>query len=391
MCRSEQPARRPRQRHGSWDVTFHAVTGGDRCPAARRLPIRGWLMLIALAAAPVQAQTAVPPSERIAAERGHALWRSAGVPGMAVAVARGGQVIWGAGHGLANAEDSIPASPTTVFGIGSVSKPLTAAALMRLVERGAMDLDAPVQRYASAFPDKGAPITVRQLAGHLGGIRHYELRDFAYAPRPRTATEALGIFAADPLVAPPGTRHAYSSYGYVLLSAAMESAAGRHFLSLMRDEVFAPLRMERTGVEQLKDFDPARAVQYAGCPAACVPSPYVDYSGTWAGGGFVSTAVDLARFASQLLQPGYLSRETLEAMWTPQRTASGEDTGYGIGWRSGRDAAGRRIVHHGGRTPQLRAFLLIYPDHDLAVAVLANGPAGFAEAEVARIAEAFLR
>lgn len=348
-------------------------------------------MLIAFAAAPVHAQTAVPPAERIAAERGHALWRSVGVPGMAVAVARGGQVVWGAGHGLANAEDSIPATPTTVFGIGSVSKPLTAAALMRLVERGTIDLDAPVQRYASAFPEKGAPITVRQLAGHLGGIRHYEMRDFARAPRPRTATEALGIFAADPLVAPPGARHAYSSYGYVLLSAAMESAAGRHFLTLMRDEVFAPLRMERTGVEQLKDFDPARAVQYAGCPAACAPSPYVDYSGTWAGGGFVSTAVDLARFGSQLLQPGSLRRETLEAMWTPQRTASGEDTGYGIGWRVGHDAAGRRIVHHGGRTQQLRAFLLVYPDHDLAVAVLANGPADFAEADVSRIAEPFLR
>jgi serine beta-lactamase-like protein LACTB len=364
------------------------VSGRRGCPAACRVSISVALLL--MAAAPAHAQTAVPPSNTIAAERAAALLDSARVPGLAVAVARDGQVVWGAGFGWANVEDSVRATPSTVFGIGSVSKPLTAAALMRLVEQGRMDVDAPVQRYAASFPDKGAPITIRQLAGHLGGIRHYEPRDFGRATRPGKATEALATFADDPLLAPPGTRHAYSSYGYVLLSAAMESAAGRGFLALMRDEVFTPLRMEATGVDLLKDFDPTRAVQYAGCPSACVPSPYVDYAGTWAGGGFTSTAIDLARFGGQLLDGAFLRRETLETMWTPQRTAAGEDTGYGIGWRVGRDAAGRRIVHHGGRTHQLRAFLLLYPDHGVAIAVLANGPADFGEEAVGRIAEPFL-
>ncbi|HEX6370207.1 MAG TPA: serine hydrolase domain-containing protein [Longimicrobium sp.] len=346
--------------------------------------------LLMMAVAPAHAQTAVPPSNRIAAERAAALLDSVRVPGLTVAVARGGEVVWGAGFGWANVADSVRATPSTVFGIGSVSKPLTAAALMRLVELGTIDLDAPVQRYAPSFPDKGAPVTIRQLAGHLGGIRHYEPQDFGRAARPGTATEALAIFADDPLVAPPGTRHAYSSYGYVLLSAAMESAAGRPFLTLMRDDIFAPLRMVSTGVDLPKDVDPTRAVQYAGCPSACAPSPYVEYAGTWAGGGFTSTAIDLARFGSALLEGSLLRRETLEMMWTPQRTAAGEDTGYGTGWRTGRDAAGRRIVHHGGRTHQLRAFLLLYPDHDVAIAVLANGPADFAEDAVARIAEPFL-
>jgi CubicO group peptidase (beta-lactamase class C family)/signal transduction histidine kinase len=392
-------------REEAWTVDVDDAPGGgaefriviptpipvDATPLRERARVAGGaaLMLFALAA-PAHAQTAVPPSNALAAERAHALWQSAGVPGLAVAVATGGQVSWSAGYGWANVEDSIRATPSTVFGIGSVSKPLTAAALMRLVERGTMELDAPAQRYAALFPDKGAPVTIRQLAGHLGGIRHYEPRDFGRTTRPRTATEALAIFAYDPLVAPPGTRHAYSSYGYVLLSAAMESAAGRGFLTLMQDEVFAPLRMERTGVDLLKDFDPTRAVQYAGCPAACAPSPYVEYAGTWAGGGFTSTAIDLARFGGLLLEGSFLRRETLEVMWTPQRTAAGEDTGYGIGWRVGRDAAGRRMVYHGGRTHQLRAFLLLYPDHGVAIAVLANGPADFAEAEVERVAEPFL-
>jgi CubicO group peptidase (beta-lactamase class C family) len=171
----------------------------------------------------------------------------------------------------------------------------------------------------------------------------------------------------------------------------MESATGQHFLTVMRERVFAPLGMRSTGEEYRKDVDPARAVQYAGCgSAACTPSLYADYSGTWAGGGFVSTAPDLARFGGALLHGGFLRAQTVDAMWTPQRTAAGEETEYAIGWRVGRDGAGRSIVHHGGRTHQLRAFLLLYPEHGVAIAVLANGPADFAEDAVGRIAEPFL-
>jgi serine beta-lactamase-like protein LACTB len=379
-----RPLRRQPSRDSALDADADAVVGSTP-------RIAGVLMLFTLAAFPGHAQTAGPSSSTLAAERSAALWQASGVPGLSVAVATDGQVTWSAGYGWANVEDSVNATPSTVFGIGSVSKPLASAALMRLVEWGAVELDAPVQRYATSFPDKGAPVTIRQLAGHLGGIRHYGPQDFGRTARPRTATEALAIFADDPLVALPGTRHAYSSYGFVLLSAAMESAAGRDFLSLMRDEVFAPLRMESTGVDLPENLHPARAVQYAGCTVSgCTRSPYVEYAGTWAGGGFTSTAIDLARFGGQLLGGSLLRRETLEMTWTPQRTTAGEDTGYGIGWRAGRDAAGRRIVHHGGRTHQLRAFLLLYPDHGVAIAILANGPADFAEEAVGRIAEPFL-
>lgn len=347
------------------------------------------LVLFALAPVPANAQ---PDAGAIAAERAAALMASARVPGLSAAVARDGEVVWAAGFGWASVADRVRVTPSTVFGIGSVSKPLAAAALMRLAEGGRMDLDSPVQRYVPSFPDTSGQITLRRLAAHLGGIRHYEMRDFSRPVRPRTATDALSIFAGDALVAGPGTRHAYSSYGYVLLSAAMESATGQHFLGLMSERVFVPLGMRSTGVDLWEVGDAARAVQYAGCGgAACTPSPYADYGGTWAGGGFVSTAPDLARFGGALLRGGFLRPEMVEAMWTPQRTAAGEDTGYGIGWRVGRDRAGRGIVHHGGRTHQLRAFLLLYPEHGVAIAVLANGPADFAEEAVGHLAEPFLQ
>jgi serine beta-lactamase-like protein LACTB len=358
-------------------------------PATAR--IAGLLALAVISALPAHAQSA--DSARIAAarERGTALHASARVPGLSVAVAAGGRVVWAEGFGWADAEDRVPAMPATIFQLGSVSKPLTTAGLMRLAERGAIDLDASVQRYLPAFPDRGAPVTLRRLAAHLAGIRHYEPRDFGRtAAADATVTDRLAVFADDPLVAPPGTRHVYSSYGYVLLSAAMEAASGRDFPSLMRAEVFAPLGMDATG--PMPSGDARRAENHVAPRGdGTWPRSAADArSGMWAAASLWSSAPDLAVFGAALMRPGFLRAESVQAMWTPQRTAAGEDTGYGLGWRIGRDAAGRRIVHHGGRTPDLRAFLLLYPDQDVVIAVLANGPADFAEEAVGRIAEPFL-
>lgn len=346
-----------------------------------------------LTVAPLHAQRA--DAATLATARGHAraLLDTSGVPGLSVAVAVRGEVVWAEGFGWARVQDSVPATPATVFGIGSVSKPLVAAALMRMVERGEIDLDAPVARYVAGYPAGREGVTIRRLAGHLGGIRHYEMRDvMAPAAPDATPLQRVARFQADPLGAEPGTRHFYSSWGYVLLSAAMEQAASRPFLALMGDEVMRPLGLGATGVDVPGAATPGRAAQYTGCtPSGCTPAPYADYGGMWAAGGFTSTAPELARFGAALLRPGYLRPETVDVMWTSQRTTAGEEIGYGMGWRMGRDPQGRRIVHHGGRTRDLRAFLLVYPDHDVVVAILANGPADFAEAEAARLAAPFSR
>lgn len=343
-----------------------------------------------LSAPAAHAQTADPAGS--ARRHARALLDTLPAPGLSVAVAVRGEVVWAEAFGHANAEDGVPATPAMTFGIGSVSKPLVAAALARMAERGEIDLDAPAARYVADHPADREGVTLRRLAAHLGGIRHYDFRDITAPPAPdATPLDRVRRFAADPLVAEPGARHSYSSWGYVLLSAAMEQAAGRGFLALMDDEVLRPLGMDATSVDRPGNVPAARAGQYTGCTeAGCARAPYADYGGMWAAGGFTSTASDLARFGTALLRPGYLRAETVEMMWTPQRTAAGDDTGYGMGWRIGRDAEGRRIVHHGGRTRDLRAFLLVYPDQDVVVALLANGPADFAEAEAARIAAPFL-
>ena len=274
------------------------------------------------------------------------------IPGFALAVAVDGQVVWSEAFGYADLEAKRPATPATQFRIGSVSKPLTAAAAAQLYETGKLDLDAPVQRYVRSFPEKGAPITTRLVAGHLAGIRHYQGGEFTLNRRFATVTEGLSIFANDSLLSPPGTRFSYSSYGFNLISAVVEGASGEEFLIYMSRHVFGPLRMTSTTPDKNDSLIPNRTRFYERrsrlLGGGFAVAPTVDNSYKWAGGGFLSTAEDLARFGSAHLAPGFLKAATLELLFTPQYTTAGEATPYGIGWFVARDSLGHRYVYHGG-------------------------------------------
>ena len=274
------------------------------------------------------------------------------IPGFALAVAVDGQVVWSEAFGYADLEAKRPATPATQFRIGSVSKSLTAAALAQLYEAGTLDLDAPVQRYVPSFPDKGTPITTRLVGGHLAGIRHYQGDEFTLNRRFATVTEGLSIFANDSLVAPPGTRFSYSTYGFNLLSAVVEGASREEFLAYMSRHVFGPLHMASTAPDKNDSLIPNRTRFYerrsrlAGGGFAVAPT--VDNSYKWAGGGFLSTAEDLTRFGTAHLKPGFLKAATLELLFTAQHTKAGEATPYGIGWFVGTDTLRHRYVYHGG-------------------------------------------
>lgn len=271
------------------------------------------------------------------------------IPGFAIAVAVDGKLVWSEAFGYADVEVKRRATTATQFRIGSVSKPLTADAVAQLYESGKLDLDVPIQRYVTSFPEKGAPITTRLLGGHLAGIRHYRGGEFVLNQRFATVTAGLAIFQNDTLVAPPGTRYSYSSYGFNLISAVVEGASGEDFLTYMRRHVFTPLGMTSTAPDRSDSLIPNRTRFYERNEAGQFePSPTVDNSYKWAGGGFLSTAEDLVRFGSAHLEPGYLKAATLELLFTPQRTTSGQATTYGIGWFTTMDSLGHRYVSHGG-------------------------------------------
>ncbi|MBZ5582789.1 MAG: beta-lactamase family protein [Acidobacteriia bacterium] len=303
------------------------------------------------------------------------------IPGLGGTVERNGKVVYAEAFG--------EATGATRFRIGSLSKLLTAAAAARLYQRGMLDLDAPVQTYAPWFPDKGAPISARQLLGHLAGIRHYGGGEYVNRTHYRTVRESLRIFEDSPLVAPPGTKYAYSSYGYNLLGAVLEGAAKRDYLTVIQREVLDPLKMKSTVVD-----DPSRQVDgrsrfYDSQNGRIEESPAVDLTDRLPSGGFLSTAGDLARFGAAHLTDGFLKSATRALVFTSQKTTDGKETGVGFGWRLA-SIAGERVYHHGGDAMGGRAFLLLRPQHGIAAATVCNlSFARIAETELMALSEPF--
>lgn len=303
-----------------------------------------------------------------------ALRDEAALPGLAVALGtREHGIVFSGAYGLADLGTRAPATQLTTWRIGSVSKSLTAAGALLLGEGGQFDLDATV---AEILPDwsrrPAARATVRQLAGHLGGIRHYREGEGISHTHYESVADALELFGNDSLVALPGEEYSYSTYGYSLLSALMARAAGEPFLDFMRREVFEPLGMRRTGPDLATRVVSARASFYEIRDGSLVPAPFTDNSYKWAGGGLLSTPEDLVRFGVGLLNGALLSPAGLEMLFTSQRTVAGEETGYGMGFRPRSDREGRKVVHHGGSSEGGRAFLLLYPDEGIVVAMAAN-------------------
>src|SRR5712664_3105443 len=167
-------------------------------------------------------QKSLPPEKRLQIEAAVSSFMSANtVPGIGAAVVLEGEPVWSAGFGMSDLEASAPATSSTLFRLGSISKPITAVALLQLSEAGKLDLDANVEKYCPAFPRKEWPITARELLGHLGGIRHYNEGGKGDIPEDSarhfsSMEESLQIFAGDPLVANPGAKFNYSTYGYTL-------------------------------------------------------------------------------------------------------------------------------------------------------------------------------
>jgi serine beta-lactamase-like protein LACTB, mitochondrial len=365
---------------------------------ALRLGLAAALTLARSADSPAQAapQTLAPPRDTLSAiaesrSRIFGWMASTEAPGVSIAVSRDGRLIWSQGIGCADLEQEVPLTPISRLRIGSVSKPLTATLLGLLVEEGRLDLDAPVQTYVPNFPKKAWPITTRQLAGHLAGIRHYKAGEFESREHYATVREGLQIFENDPLLFEPGTKFSYSSYGWNLISAVLEGAAHESFLSMMEQRVFAPAGMAHTAADDPRAIVPDRGRFYTRTEdtGAVVNAGYVDNSIKWAGGGFLSTAEDLVAFGNALLEGRLLKPDTLRLLWTSQRTADGKETEYGMGWGVRRDAKGRRRVSHSGGAQGGTAYLLIYPEERFVIAMIVNSDDSFT-GKTPELAELFL-
>ena len=303
--------------------------------------------------------------------------------GVQVAVFHGDGIAFSMTAGYADLEHGVPVTADTRFEVASITKAFTGLGLLLLHEQNGIDLEAPVQRYVPDFPEKpeGA-VTAKMLAGGLGGIRHYsdtERTPRFYATHYDDVADALGIFEDDALVAAPGEKLVYSSYGYNLLAAAIQAASGERFQDYIRKTILEPLRLENTGDVDVRFPMPGRARMYSFLDPytreeleRLMVVPTMDHSYNAGGGNMYSTAEDLAVFGSQFIAPGFLSRQVYDEIYTPHQTLDGEDTWFSDGWVFIALGASPRSLIAGGSYPGVQAILRVYPDQAMAIALLTN-------------------
>jgi len=336
------------------------------------------LMIALTNAVPQQglAQAALPDSIQRRADSTIAAFMSVHhVPGFSVAVGLDRRVVWSRGYGLADIENSVPVTTSSVFRTASIGKPMTATAVMQLWQDGRVDLDAPVQKYCPAFPTKRWPVTSRQLLAHLSGIRDKTAAEETNYRHFESIAAALRVFANDTLETQPGTTYRYTSYGYNVLGCVIEGASGLSYVDYMKTRIFGAAGMTHTRVDDPRVIIPYRVAGYALDDAGRLQNSIRDdMSNRIPAGGFVSTPEDLARFGLAVLDGTLVSDSARRLMFTVPNAlngAPGKDWFYALGW--GTDTwNGVQEVSHGGGTPQVSAFLYMLPEKGFVVAFMMN-------------------
>jgi CubicO group peptidase (beta-lactamase class C family) len=294
------------------------------------------------------------------------------VPSLAVAVAKDRQIIWEEAFGWADLERQLPATPQTMYSLASISKPITATALMLLVQQGKVDLDQPANKYLGSVPlvarvGHADNATVRRVANHTAGLPlHYQ---FFYADEsavPPPFEETLRRYGN--LYTIPGRRHHYSNLGYGVLEHIVSVVSGQPFAQFLHEQVCVPLDLPRMAVGVPEQFADQQALRYDHQRRPIPPYTF-DHPGASA---VYSSVHDLCRFGMFHLkdhlndQKPILTDASIDAMQDPAQF------GYGIGWGVGRNAQGYSLVSHTGGMPGVSSTLILVPAQDVCVTVLTN-------------------
>ena len=306
------------------------------------------------------------------------------IPGLSVGFYKG-DYQWTEGFGYIDLENEVPATPQSAYRLASVSKSMTAVAILQLQEAGKLSIDDPVKKYVPYFPRKRWDITIRQLMGHLGGISHYRNYDEeGHIKIPKDTREAIEIFEDFELVAKPGTEYHYSSYGYNLLGAVVEGAAEQPYGKYLQEHLWDPLNMDHTWMDDPDRIIPNRPRGYRLDFGELKHSEYVDISSRFAAGGTRSTVADMLRYARGLQEGKLLSPGSTRMMETTMNTANGRRTDYGMGWHI-EPVNGHFQAYHTGGQPETRTMLMRFPAEDMAIALAYNLEGGSLRAIARRL------
>jgi D-alanyl-D-alanine carboxypeptidase len=328
------------------------------------------------------------------------------IPGLSVAVVRDGRIVKAQTYGLANVELNVPATADTEFSIASMSKSVTASAVMLLVQDGKINLDDPISKYFDGLPESWQQITVRHLLTHTSGIKDH-FHDYPFFPIAKldrkleyTDEEYLKALIDSGLNFKPGAQWAYSSTGFTLLGMIITKVTGKPYADFLRERIFTPLGMTRTHVISLADIIPNRASGYRWLDGALRNGGYTGQ--TFSAGADVSlltTAADLARWDIALSSSGLWTKASLAQMWKPARLSNGQEAAafvqgtWGLGWALGIYKGYPLISHSGSFITGFSSYMGRIADKRLSVIVLTNqhsadplrlsfGVAGFYDADL---------
>ncbi len=295
--------------------------------------------------------------------------------GIGAGVAQGGEIIWQNAKGSSDVETGAPIKPTTIGRIASIVKPMTAVAIFQLYERGLIDLDASIKTYLPSYPHKEASkITVRHLLSHSSGIKAYKNnKERENKKHYDSIGAAMDRFSNRKLEAQPGKEFNYTSYGYVVLGAIIESASGMTYEDYMQKNVFDKADMQQTSVEDArKTYDNKTSFYHRSSNGKVKPAWHLDSSDRIPGGGFQTTVEDLLKFGMTLLNDELISRASLEMMMTDTGMKK-EGNPYGMGWfLYGKNPQLGEVIGHTGGQAGCSSFMMILPESNAVVATIAN-------------------
>ncbi len=308
------------------------------------------------------------------------------VAGMSVAVVRGGDTLLDKGYGLADLENDVPATPQTVYRIGSITKQFTSSAVMQLVQQGKIGLDDDITKYLPTYPEHGRHILVRHLLNPTSGIPSYTDVGPSFGRVARLDLPHDSLIATvdhDSLMFEPGTHFYYNNTGYYLLGMILERVTGRKYGDYVQSTLFAPLGMTQTVYCSTAPIIRHRAQGYAREAEGFTNADYISMDLPFAAGSLCSTVGDLVKWTRALHGGQVVSAASFREMTTPVKLPSGRPMTYGYGLGVG-SLGWHREVSHGGGINGFISQLAEFPDDSLTIVVLANtAPAPSAEVATA--------
>ncbi|MCY1000052.1 serine hydrolase [Myxococcus sp. MISCRS1] len=292
------------------------------------------------------------------------------VAGLSVAVSRGEQR-WVCGYGYRDVAKRLPATPRTTYRMASVTKSFTAVAVLQLVEQGKLSLDADIHSVVPTYPAKQWTVTVKDLLGHLSGVPTYDGVASTQNVKAVSTEEALAVFSQKPLAFEPRSRYLYSTWGYNLLGAAVESASGQSYRDYLREHVFQPAGMAHADLDVTATRDEHQAVGYRVKDGVLQRSRFLDVSSRFGGGGTRGTVGDMLGFGRAVLSHRLVSRDTMGKMQASMATSDGRLTDYGMGFAT-YPLRGHYLVAHAGGQPETTTLLVMFPAEDTVISLATN-------------------